>query len=168
MLEDILQEKDDLAEMLLRTSREYYPNVLIELLRDESLHMFQVNSSPKQFIKCSLLERIYDILLNNDVNKHMYKSNKTIYFDDSLDAHMVDGLNWVFEQLQCLEIINCVGTSTLASAHEQHIMLEEMFRTETQNRERMQAFMKNGKLNWPNEFSKPGFFWGHQYKQSNL
>ena len=92
---------------------------------------------------------------------------------------MVDGLNWVFEQLQCLEIINYVTTGIYYSAQDgtlgdrqkrktgRHITLEEMFRTETQSRDRMQAFMKNEKLTWPDEFSKPGFFWGHQYKQSN-
>ena len=84
---------------------------------------------------------------------------------------MVNGLNHVFEQLQCSEIINHttidIDDGKYITKVGQHITLEEMFRTETQNRDRMQALTKNEQLIWPDEFSTPGFFWGHQYKQSN-
>ena len=83
---------------------------------------------------------------------------------------MIEGLNTVFDKLQCAHVINfgkCFPNEQDAGKNE-HITLEEMDRGETQSHKRMLKYMKNKSLVWPEEFSTPGHIWAHSYKQSTF
>ena len=115
----------------------------------------------------------------NDVNHHSYEENRTIYFDDRLDAAMVENLNAMFEDLECLEIINyvhCISigdeetiedsiTGQPTSNDNYHVTLKELWRANP-DRNRMRAFSKNQALIWPDCFVQPGYIWKSKISKS--
>ena len=99
----------------------------------------------------------------------MFAQNRTIYFEPTLTAPMVENLNIVFEKLGCLEIINLGAIEAdvqYGQKLETHVTLQEMSR-ENPDRDRMKAFTNNEALIWPMEFTKTNHVSSGSSNQSN-